>query len=117
MSFLDKAKQALGQAKGRAGHLAAQHSDKIDQAIDKGSGYLDQRTSGKYSDKIHRAGDSAKGAATKLAVQHREGEPGASTTNSPEEPAARVDPLEPTDPADPSDHPDPNREGRNRPRA
>ena len=114
MSFLDKAKQALGQAKGRAGHLAGQHGDKIDQAIDKGSGYLDQRTSGKYSDKIHRARDSAKGATTKLADQHRESEPGA-TTNSPEEPAARVDPPQPTDPVDPSDHPDPNRESRNRP--
>jgi MT0933-like antitoxin protein len=120
MSFLDKAKHALGQAKGRAGRLADQHGDKVHQAIDKGGSYLDQRTSGKYSDKIHKAGDSAKGAATRLADQYGEGEQTASSPKLPEEPTSRMYPPQPVDPAEPIDRPDPlapdsNRENPNRP--
>jgi hypothetical protein len=95
MSFLDKAKGALDQAKGRAGRLAGQHRDKIDHAIDKSGSYLDQRTGGKYSDKVHKARDSAHSAATRLAEQHRESEQ-ASSPKAPEEPAA--DTPQPVDP-------------------
>lgn len=106
MTFLDKAKRVLGRAKGRAGALAGRHGDKIDQVIDKGGSYLDQRTSGKYSDKIHKAGDSAKGAATRLADQHREAEQPTSSPKAPDEPASLVDPPRPVDATEPSDRPD-----------
>jgi len=114
MSFLDKAKQALGQAKGRAGRLAGQHGDKVDQAIDKGANFLDKRTSGKYSDKIHKVGDSAKSAVTSLADQHGEGEQSASSPKAPEEHGSRVDPQQPVDPAEPIDPPDTSTTGSNR---
>jgi uncharacterized protein YjbJ (UPF0337 family) len=108
MSFLDKAKQAIGQAKDRAGHLAGQHADKIEQAIDKGGSYLDKRTGGKYSDKIEKAGDSAKSAASNLADQHHEAEQPRSSTKAPEAPAAPTyDPPQPVDPTEPVDGPNP----------
>ena len=52
MSFLDKAKQAFGTAKDKAGELATEHGDKIDSAIDKGGSFIDQKTHGKDADKV-----------------------------------------------------------------
>ena len=87
MSFLDKAKTALNQAKDKAADLAEQHGDKIDQAIDKGGNFVDQKTKGKYSDKIDKAQGAARGAADKLAAQ--------GVDDAPAPPAAVPDPAAP----------------------
>jgi hypothetical protein len=50
MGFLDKAKQMLGQ-----------HEEKVEDAIDKVADVVDDKTGGKYSDKIDKGVDAAKG--------------------------------------------------------
>lgn len=104
MTFLDKAKQALGQAKNKAGALADEHGDTIDKALDKGGSFIDGRTGGKYSDKIDKARNTAKEAADKLAAQHE-----AATSTRPTPPVEAADPIEPAQPIDPPDPLDPNR--------
>jgi MT0933-like antitoxin protein len=49
MGIVDKAKQMLSG-----------HSDQADSAVDKGAEQLDERTGGKYSDKIDMGADKAK---------------------------------------------------------
>lgn len=66
MGLLDNVKRAATAAKEQAGELAARHSDKIDQAIDKGGSMIDQRTHGKYTDKISKAQGAARNAADKV---------------------------------------------------
>lgn len=68
MSFMDKMKKkaeeldlknkaahAATQARTKAGDLASQNRDKIDSVVDKASSTIDQRTEGKYADKIAKA--------------------------------------------------------------
>jgi hypothetical protein len=69
MSFLDKAKGALNEAKQKASELAEKHGDKVEQAIDKAGDFVDTRTKGKYADKIDKAQAGAKSAVTKLGDQ------------------------------------------------
>lgn len=69
MSIFDKAKQAAERAKGQAANLASQHSDKIDQALQKGGDFVDRKTHGRYSDKIVKARTAAGNASTRLGAQ------------------------------------------------
>lgn len=117
MSLFDKSKRALGEARDQAGRLAGQHVDKVDRAIDRGGSYLDKRTKGKYSGRIHKVGDSAKAAATRWAAQHGDGgasygpqAPVGQAQAGPPDPvdAPEVHPPHPVDPADPIDRSDPN---------
>jgi flagellar hook-associated protein FlgK len=48
MSFLDKAKDMLDK-----------HDDKVDQLLEKAGGEVDQRTGGKYGDKVDQGVDQA----------------------------------------------------------
>lgn len=66
MSFLDKLRRRAPELKQRAGEMARDHGDKIDQGIDKAAGYADRATKGKYSDKIDGAAGKAKDAADRL---------------------------------------------------
>jgi len=50
MGFLDKVKG-----------LAGQHADKVEGAIDKVAGVVDEKTGGKYADQIDRGAETAKG--------------------------------------------------------
>ena len=50
MGLFDKAKDLLGQ-----------HGDKVEGAIDKVAGVVDEKTGGKYSDKIDQGAEAAKG--------------------------------------------------------
>ncbi len=50
MGLLDKAKGLLGQ-----------HGDKVEGAIDKVADVVDEKTGGKYSDKIDKGAEAAKG--------------------------------------------------------
>ncbi|AXK89571.1 antitoxin [Nocardia farcinica] len=56
MSFADNLKGLIGKGK----EAAAKNSDKINQAVDKAGTFLDQKTQGKYSDKIEKGKQAAK---------------------------------------------------------
>jgi hypothetical protein len=53
MGFLDKLKR-------KAGDVAEEHGDKIDDAIDKGADIVDEKTGGKHTEKIESGADKAK---------------------------------------------------------
>jgi hypothetical protein len=59
MGFLDNAKDKLNQA-------IDKHGDKISLGIDKAADLADQKTKGKYSDKIDNAAAKAKDGLDKL---------------------------------------------------
>ncbi|AJE81867.1 MULTISPECIES: antitoxin [Streptomyces] len=67
MGFMDNLKAKLGPAKGKVSDLAQQHGGKIDQGLDKAARAVDQRTKGKYSDKIETGRSKAKDAVDKMA--------------------------------------------------
>ncbi|MFJ4682533.1 antitoxin [Streptomyces sp. NPDC088789] len=73
MGLLDNLKAKLTPAKDKVSDLAQQHGGKIQQGIDKAAQAVDERTKGKYSDKIHTGTDKAKGAMDRLA--HKDGGP------------------------------------------
>lgn len=50
MGLFDKAKD-----------LAGEHSEQVDQGIDKGGDMLDEKTGGKYADKVDQGQEFAKG--------------------------------------------------------
>jgi MT0933-like antitoxin protein len=54
MAFLDKVK-----------NLLSKNADKVDTAIDKAGDIVDQKTQGKYADKVDKVQDAAKKAVDK----------------------------------------------------
>ena len=62
MSFMDTLKDKLGMSKGKAGDVARQHGDKIDEGLDKAGKAADSKTGGKYSGQIDSGVKKAKGA-------------------------------------------------------
>jgi MT0933-like antitoxin protein len=54
MAFLDKVK-----------NLLSKNADKVDTAIDKAGDIVDQKTQGKYTDKVDKVQDAAKKAVDK----------------------------------------------------
>ncbi|MET9210654.1 MULTISPECIES: antitoxin [unclassified Nocardia] len=56
MSLVDTLKGLLGKGK----EAAAQNADKINEAVDKAGSFIDDKTGGKYSDKIEKGKDAAK---------------------------------------------------------
>lgn len=99
MSFMDKAKTALNQAKEKAADLAEKNSDKIEKAIDKSGDFIDQKTKGKYAEKIDKVQGAAKGAADKLAAQG-ETDPAAPPAAAVPDPAAPAPPAPPVRPSE-----------------
>ena len=61
MGFADNLKGMVNKGK----DLAAENSDKIDGAVDKAGDFIDNKTGGKYSDKIDKVQDAAKKAVDK----------------------------------------------------
>ena len=59
MGFLDDAKKKLEDA-------VDKHGDKIGQGLDKAAGFVDEKTGGKYHDKIEGGAGKAKDALDKL---------------------------------------------------
>ncbi|WP_228988660.1 antitoxin [Streptomyces sp. DH8] len=85
MGFLDNLKAKLGPAKEKVGDLAQQHGGKIEQGLDKAARTVDQKTKGKYSDKIDTGTRKAKEAVDRLG-QKDGGTPG--TSGAPGSPGA-----------------------------
>ncbi|GGT09502.1 antitoxin [Streptomyces chromofuscus] len=85
MGLFHDLKAKLTPAKGKVSDLAQQHEGKIQHGIDRAAKVVDERTKGKYSDKIHSGTDKAKGAMDRLAHRHDRG-PGGGTTTPPSGP-------------------------------
>ena len=83
MGLLDNMKAKLGPAKDKVSDLARQHGDKVQHGIDKAARAVDERTKGKYTDRIHTGTGKAKEAMDRLA--HKE-EPHVSGAKPPARP-------------------------------
>lgn len=70
MSFLDKAKSAAEQARAKAARVAAERGDAIRTGLDKAGHAVDQRTGGKYRDRIEKAKGTADSRLQELAGEH-----------------------------------------------
>ncbi len=67
MGFLDDVKKTAGKVADTANDLADEHGDQAKDALDKAADVVDDKTKGKYSDKIAKGAESAKGAIDKMA--------------------------------------------------
>jgi hypothetical protein len=61
--------------KAKASGLAQRHGEKVERGLDKAAKVVDDKTKGKYSDKIHTRTDKAKDAMERFA--HRDTGPAA----------------------------------------
>jgi len=66
MGFSDRLKSVLGQARTQASSAVDKHGDKITGGIDKAAKFADEKTKGKYSDKIAKGTVKAKEGLEKL---------------------------------------------------
>ena len=67
MGLLDNLKSKLGPARDKVTDFAQQHEEKVGHGIEKAAKMVDEKTKGKYSDKIHTGTDKAKHAVERLA--------------------------------------------------
>ncbi|MGW6525987.1 antitoxin [Streptomyces sp. NPDC054962] len=81
MGLLDNLKVRLSPAKGKVSGLAQQHGDKVQHGLDKAAKVVDEKTKGKYSDRIQSGTGKAKGAMDRLA--HKDGPAGGGDTFTP----------------------------------
>ncbi|WP_327234159.1 antitoxin [Streptomyces sp. NBC_01317] len=80
MGLMDSFKARLSPAKDKVSDLAQQHGGKIGDGLDKAARTVDQRTKGKYSDKIDSGAGKAKSALDRLAHKDDDGgTPGGTT--------------------------------------
>ncbi|MFJ9037657.1 antitoxin [Streptomyces sp. NPDC102406] len=73
MGFLDSVRAKLGPAKDKVADLAQQHGDTIDQGLEKAAKAVDEKTKGKYSDKIRHGTSKAKDALDRLSADGKDG--------------------------------------------
>lgn len=99
MGFADKLKDLGDKAK----LAAAEHKDQISQAVETAGTVADQRTRGKYRDKILKATQKAEGAVERFAGDAEPPtEPTSSTPAAPSQPVAHTEPAEPSAPSSPT---------------
>ncbi|MFC0845720.1 MULTISPECIES: antitoxin [Streptomyces] len=75
MGFLENLKAKLAPAKDKVSDFAQQHEDKIGQGLDKVAKTVDEKTKGKYSDKIHTGTGKAKDALDRISHKDDGGTP------------------------------------------
>ncbi|MFE4592555.1 antitoxin [Streptomyces laurentii] len=80
MGLLDSLKAKLGPAKDKVSDLAKEHGDKVEHGLEKAAKMVDEKTKGKYSDKIETGTGKAKEAIEKLAHQGGSGSAGERST-------------------------------------
>lgn len=81
MGLFDHLKARLAPAKGKVSGLAQQHGDKVHHGLDKAAQVVDEKTKGKYSDRIQSGTGKAKGAMDRLA--HKDEPAGGGDTFTP----------------------------------
>ncbi|MER6180612.1 antitoxin [Streptomyces sp. NPDC001652] len=84
MGLLDNLKAKLSPAKDKVSGLAQQHGDKVQHGLDKAAKVVDEKTKGRYSDKIQTGTGKAKNAMDRLA--HKDDGTGGGTTTPPSSP-------------------------------
>ncbi|MCX5330903.1 MULTISPECIES: antitoxin [unclassified Streptomyces] len=84
MGLLDNLKAKLSPAKDKVSGLAQQHGDKVQHGLDKAAKVVDEKTKGKYSDKIQTGTGKAKNAMDRLA--HKDDGTGGGATTPPSTP-------------------------------
>ena len=97
MGLLDNVRARLVPAKEKVSDLARQHEGKIEQGLDKAAKMADEKTKGKYSDRIRTGTGKAKGAVDRLAHKENGGADSGATP-----PSGPSNPSDPADPAPPS---------------
>ncbi|WP_406342123.1 antitoxin [Streptomyces sp. NBC_00648] len=75
MGFLESLKDKLAPAKDKVSDFAQQHEAKIGQGLDKVAKTVDERTKGKYSDKIQTGTGKAKDALDRISHKGDGGTP------------------------------------------
>lgn len=75
MGFLDKLKGKQGELTAKARELAVEHGDKVEKAIDKVGDTVDQKTKGKYGEKIDSAQAKAKDALEQERLRQGKADP------------------------------------------
>lgn len=70
--FADRATELADKATERARGLAAEHNDRIDEKLDRAAGFLDDKTGGKYSERIGTGVTRAKEGIDRFAEQRDE---------------------------------------------
>src|SRR5262245_28059333 len=88
MDFLDKLKDAATQARHKAVEVADQRGPQIKQGIEKAGAFVNEKTRGKYADKVAIGTEKAGDAVDQLAAQQPH-----SAQGSQEQPAARRKPA------------------------
>jgi hypothetical protein len=91
VSLVDTLKRLVGRGR----EVAGDNAEKIHEAVDKAGGFIDEKTGGKYSDRIGKGTD-----AIKHAFPERGAAPGAPPAPAPT--PVPEPPAEPTPPADPA---------------
>ena len=76
MGLMDNFKAKLAPAKDKVSGLAQQHGGKIENGLDKAAKMVDEKTKGKYSDRIQSGTGKAKGAMDRLAHKDDTGNAG-----------------------------------------
>ncbi|MEU3332127.1 antitoxin [Glutamicibacter creatinolyticus] len=69
MAFLSGFDELKGKAEGlahKAGQFAAENSEKVANGIDKAGNFVDEKTGGKYADKVDSVQDGARNLLNKL---------------------------------------------------
>ena len=65
--LMDEAKKLASHAKEKAGDLAVDHRDRVESALDTTHAKIDEKTEGKYSDKIAKAKEQVTKGVDKIA--------------------------------------------------
>lgn len=92
MGLLDSLKAKLAPAKDKVSDLAQQHGGKVEHGLEKAAKVVDEKTKGKYSEKIESGTGKAKEAIERLA--HKDG-PGGDKGDGTTPPPASPPPASP----------------------
>jgi MT0933-like antitoxin protein len=71
----DAASKAMTDAKHKAGSVAHDQKDKVENLLDKAGSVIDGRTDGKYADKVAKAKQKAGGLVDKVASHRPDADP------------------------------------------
>jgi hypothetical protein len=102
MGLLDNMKARLAPARDKVSDLAQRHGGSIEHGLDKAARVVDEKTKGKYSEKIHAGTGKAKEAMDRLAHpgapgprQDADSTPGGGPARTPPEPPPQTPPQGP----------------------
>ncbi|MFC8247249.1 antitoxin [Streptomyces chartreusis] len=76
MGLMDNLKAKLAPAKDKVSDFAQRHEEQVHHGLDRAARAVDERTKGKYSEKIHTGTGKAKGAMDRIA-HHKGDDPAA----------------------------------------